>query len=1336
MRILWRWFKKFTKYCFALFLLIVLLLSGLLWYTTTESFQQMVRRRLVADIESATGGRVEVGSFHVVPLHFQVEVRGLTIHGREAADQLPYVHVDSMVATVNLSAALGARISFHSLVLNRPVVHIVFYPDGTSNVPVPRQQTQAVDFQHLFSISVNRLDVRRGELLYQDQRLPLEFSSNDVSANVYYSFLHRRFSGKLAIGRAESTFDGYRPVAWAGKSDFAADRNGIEIKSLEANSGATKVHFKGTVNHLQAPVVSGTYEIGLDLAQLGAVARQPHLKGGVVSLAGTESWSAQTFSANGKFDLRSFSWQDSDVNVHDALMTANYSLDPQRLSFYQVDGEVARGKFAGDAEVNNWQSQPKQARSKGEQVKSEQAGVVKLKIKDFSVADVLASLGSNFRPENKLKLAGNASGTVEMRWRTSIENADAAIALDVTRPSRLQTGQIPLTASMHTNYNVRTGNLAISDLAANTPATQIRASGNLSSSLKLSVVTNDMREWQPVTNELFPDGMPFDLHGSATFNGTVSGKLANLAIVGNAQVSDFDLAIPATSHSTRGRVHGDSLNSDVQLSSGTLTLHNAVLRHNDAVVRLDGSAQLRDWLPDASSTFHARVQMQNVDSGEVATLLGYGNTISGKLAGGFEVSGIASQPRGRGSFNLAQGSVRGYPVDSATASVSINGDEIGFQNATLSHGYFRLTAQGTYDRRLRRTQLDVNGSNFEIADLPELRGLRISIKGTLDFSAKVSGPTANPDVNASLHLRHLTLNGEEAGDYFVNAVSHGPDLRVTGHSDFKDAELLLDGNIRTQERWPSLIDVQFTRLDIDSVLQTYLHGHVTGHSAAAGNLRIEGPLLDPKQLKLTGNVSDLFADVEQVKIRNEGPIRFSVENQLLKLDDFHIVGENTDLRGGGAMQFGADRALDFHATGSVGLQVLRAYNPDFTTSGAVTADAQITGTLNAPLVQGKLQVKGAAISDINLPSALSELNGTLLFNQSRVTIESLSAKTGGGTVNLTGHADVSGRQLSFDLTANATDVRFRYPPGVSSTATAELHWTGSTAGSVLSGDVTITKLGFTPGFDFGTYLERTAQINALPQTDPVLNKIRLDLHVVTAPELQMQTSVIRLQGEADLHVRGNAAKPVILGRADVFEGEAYFNGTKYRLERGGVTFNNPALTTPILDLQASTRVRDYEVTLSMTGPASSPKLNYRSDPPLPPSDIIALLAFGQTSEQSAQLQQNSSSAFSSQTSNALLAAALNATLNNRAQRLFGNTHIKIDPQGLVTETSLPQNSPAVTIEQQVKDNLTLTYTTAVAQTSQQVIRAEYNITRNVSVVAIRDQNGIVSFDVKIRRRHR
>jgi translocation and assembly module TamB len=129
-----------------------------------------------------------------------------------------------------------------------------------------------------------------------------------------------------------------------------------------------------------------------------------------------------------------------------------------------------------------------------------------------------------------------------------------------------------------------------------------------------------------------------------------------------------------------------------------------------------------------------------------------------------------------------------------------------------------------------------------------------------------------------------------------------------------------------------------------------------------------------------------------------------------------------------------------------------------------------------------------------------------------------------------------------------------------------------------------------------------------------------------------------------------------------------------------------------------------------------------------------LLAFGQTTQQSAQLQQSNQTAFSQEASSAILNAALNATVSNRAQRLFGVSRIKINPQGLATETSPTQTGPAVTIEQQVKDNLTLTYTTNVSQTSQQIIQAEYNVTRNVSVVGVRDQNGVVSFDVRIRQR--
>jgi translocation and assembly module TamB len=115
------------------------------------------------------------------------------------------------------------------------------------------------------------------------------------------------------------------------------------------------------------------------------------------------------------------------------------------------------------------------------------------------------------------------------------------------------------------------------------------------------------------------------------------------------------------------------------------------------------------------------------------------------------------------------------------------------------------------------------------------------------------------------------------------------------------------------------------------------------------------------------------------------------------------------------------------------------------------------------------------------------------------------------------------------------------------------------------------------------------------------------------------------------------------------------------------------------------------------------------------------------------LQESGQSSFTQEASSAIIAQALNATVTNRAQRLFGVSRIKIDPEGLNSETTLGRG-PAVTIEQQVADNLTITYSTSVEQASQQIIQVVYDLPRNISIVAIRDQDGVVSFDVKIRRR--
>ena len=1323
--------KKIGKSFLLTLLLVVLAIASALYYLTTDAFQQYARRRTIAELESATGGRVDLGSFRTVPLLLQVEIRDLTIHGREAASEQPYVHVDRMSAVISLSSALGGRLAFRRLTLEHPVAHIIFYADGSTNQPAVARNN-ASDFEQIFSLSARRLEVQHGALLWQDKRIPLDFSTRNITADLSYSFLHLRYSGNIAVEMAENQFAGLRPIAWSGQARFNLDRGGLLVQSMQVSSESSQVKATSVNFDFHSLTAKGKYELSLDLPQLAAVTRQQVLQHGKLRLTGDGSWSPKDFNSSGTFALTDAEWKNKEFSGRDLFLSGTFAVDPKRFSLSKLEGQFARGTLAGDGEVTNWQASASIAKQQA------QEGILRISGKNLAVSEIMSGLGPGFAGINHLRFSGSLSSNAEIRWKQSVDFARANAEWTVKPLPKTPANQIPLASTGRAAYDFRSGDFQLNEFSANTPSSEIRATGSPATAVRFSFASSDMREWQPVISQLFPSGAPVVVNGRAAFNGSVSGKSTNLRLAGNLQLADFDTL--AEIKGVRRQAHWDSLNADLQASATNVSVRNAVLQHADAVVRLNGNANLSGWNLEPENPLHFRVSVQNAEAGELASLAGYDGEIAGKFSGEFQLSGSREKPQGQGEFHLVPVNLHGQAFDSASASVSLNGTEASIKNLRITRGQALITGDGIYDISSTRFQFALRGGNFNLADIAPVKQAAIKFAGELDFAAQVSGTARAPQVTADVELRNLSLNDQLEGNFLLNAVSRGGNVNITGRSNFKDAELQVDGAVQLREQWPTHINAHFSHLNADAFIVSYLHNRVVRHSLIAGDVAVDGPMLDWRRLRLTGGLSDLYAEAGKTSFRNDGPIHFVLSDQAFSVDRFHVLGENSDFFAGGLMRFGGDRAVDFQANGKVDLKVIQSYDSDITSSGTISGDGRVTGTLEAPLLKGKLQINNGAIADINLPSALSEINGSLLFNQNQVTIESLNARVGGGSVGFKGHAELVGRQVNFDLNATADSVRLRYPPGVSSTANAALRWSGSSSGSLLSGDIIVNKLAFTPGFDFGAYLERTAQISSLPQTDPVLNTIRLDLHVSTAPELQMQTSVVRLQGSADLRVRGSAAKPILLGRADVFEGEAYFNGAKYRLERGGVSFSNPAVTTPFLDLEAVTRVRDYDVTLSLTGDVSKPnglKVNYRSDPPLPTADIIALLAFGQTTEESAQLQQGNQSAFSAQASNAMLAAALNATLNNRAQRLFGNSRIKIDPQGLESETStITQSGPAVTIEQQVKDNLTVSYTTDVSQTSQQVIRAEYNVSKNVSIVAIRDQNGVVSFDVKIRRRKR
>jgi translocation and assembly module TamB len=158
------------------------------------------------------------------------------------------------------------------------------------------------------------------------------------------------------------------------------------------------------------------------------------------------------------------------------------------------------------------------------------------------------------------------------------------------------------------------------------------------------------------------------------------------------------------------------------------------------------------------------------------------------------------------------------------------------------------------------------------------------------------------------------------------------------------------------------------------------------------------------------------------------------------------------------------------------------------------------------------------------------------------------------------------------------------------------------------------------------------------------------------------------------------------------------------------------------------------VILTVTGPLSKLNVSPRSDPPLPFSDILALLATGRapTSDPTLAARQSSQpQSWQQMGATALVGQAIANPVAGRLQRFFGVTKLKIDP----TVTGVENNPQArFTIEQQVSRNLTFTYIQNVAASSSQVVRVEWAWSREWSVIAVREENGLFGIDFLYKKR--
>ncbi len=1307
-------------------------------------FERRIRDAIVTTVARATGGHVELGQFAFHWWTLTADMDQFVIRGSEPSGSDPLFAAQSIRTRLKILSFWKRDVNVETVVVERPVMHFIFRPDGTSNFPRPatRRPSKRTIPEQIVALRISHFEMNHGIVETELRRLPLNIRGDNLHADVQYARDPARYDVSLDSDHLSLSSTYMLPVTGdlQARMQFQSDR--LVFDRVIYRFGASELHASGDLVHYADPVLHLASAGNFEASKLGVILRAPEFTAGLVAIEGTTSYDkSQSFSFKGKVSGTQIRYQSRYLNLDRWSVQSEVSANRNGLTVGHFSAGVVGAHVEGRAQLGGYRNL-----------------TVEGTVRELTLQQL-----SKFFIRDTLPWSGTASGPFQfhmpsvLEWRNFSLQADPKIVPGVTG--------IPVSGHVALAYVAPANRLEFSDAHLFFPHSALTAAGELNNNMAVELQSTDLSDITPalVLTGAPTTQLPVTLrNGRANFRGTVMGQLNAPEIVGDLDLTSFDAF----------HAHWDSLAASVRLKARQLSISKADLRQGKFRVRASGETQLAHWRFQETLPGHLQSTFENAP---VIDLLNQYTTvrlpiIRGLASGSVNLTGTPLRPLGVAKISANSLDAYGELLNQVTADATFEGDSVRIDKGRVVAGPALMTFSTSYRRTAESwtngsatLRLDTNG--FPLASLSPVQrwapGLNATAAAHVQGSAEVERGTIRPiDVKGMCILQKVSVQGRPIGNAVVSLATRGQavETRLTG--DVRSAPIQATALIALDSGYTATGTAQADKLSLNTVLEIIRPGQGESLPIAGtvqGRVGFHGPLANLTAMQadvVIGSlqVTEPLANTEAARsaaasplVRNTAPIQISVANGRLFIKSFDLSSQISGQQGtdearfqitGSTPYLSNTAPIDLKLAGGLNARLLEALNPSWQSTGQLALAGTVNGTWANPVLSGSADIRSGSFFSTSIATGLSNVNASVKFERNRATIQRFSASSGGGTVAVSGGATLgTGGLVLYQLQADSRDVRIRSASGVSITSSAALRLQGTAQSGLLTGTVTLTRAAFNPSVDLATLIASSSLSRPTPSDAyGFLNGLQFDVAVESAPDLQLDTSLSQdVQAECDLHVRGTFNRPAVLGSISVNQGDVKLFGTRYSINRGEVDFYNPARIEPVLNLDLQTEARGITVDITVSGPLSKLNINYRSDPPLQPRDIIALLAVGRapnanTNIGSGQVSNDTSALQSG--ANTILGQAL-SPVSNRLSKLFGITNIKIDPlvQGI---TNTPQ--ARLTVEQQISRQITITYITNLSQTSEQIFRLEWALNRQYSVIALRDDNGEFGVDIQFKTR--
>jgi translocation and assembly module TamB len=1293
----------------------------------------ILQRWIVHRLEKATGARVELQSISIRWLSLRASLKGLVIHGNEPAGTLPLFSADEVVVDLQIDSFWGRKISLTELQLKKPDVHIRVAHDGSTNIPVRKGGTDSKKplRESLFDLRVRRVNIEGGWLLYNETKLPLALEGGQMSLALDEGGTpeHPLYLGNLEWEHIRFTAQKMVPVPANLSAKFTLWREGFTLEQGLLSAGHSHVDMQAEMSDFTKPKWSFRYRGWVELLDIRETFRSPLTPTGHVDVRGEGTFADGVYKGTGGYAGRDIHLTYDIFHAAGLTSRGSYSINNDGLIVPDFLTEVFSGTVKGKVTL----------RFAGMQFRAD------THIQDVRLASLFPAIEHTGFPIDELEWDALMSGDTVETWSGAFEHFELGGNMDWQPSDVLAASHVPVTASWTVHYRFDAGLFAITAGEFETPSSKGTITGILAprkTSLDVHFETGALESYKDFIDAIrgvkrgSPDAIK-EISGIAQWDGKITGTGGRTTLTGHVR-------------GERVRYNGaglDTIEGDLSYSPVQLALARGKLRFGSMDTEIEGTLELDDWsfLPENEWTADVNFDKTPVDT--IQKLLGTKYPVQGILSGQLHGRGTRAAPVVAGLFDLGEGSVYGISFNRLRGQLNLAPDAVRLADAELrvfapgkENGRGAGIVTGTVGYRFADQSItaDLVGASLPLENIEKLQSVRMPVGGLVTFRMKASGTLSTLQSDGTFRVVDLRIGKDVIGSFDGSLSSDGRAAKLELGSAMATGGISGEITLGLADPYTLNGKVSITNIDLNPFLMSALHvKEFNGHGVADGDITVAGELKQLDKIVVDAKFSKLALTYANVQLENVGPIHLRTSKENLEIDQATFKGTDTNIAVAGAVRFAGRGTLGLKLNGALDLRLLTGFLPALEANGPAQINASFEGPFDRPRITGKVHIEKTSARVADFPTGMSNVTGDLVFDATRLFFDNVTAESGGGILHLTGSVNYVESPLRYDVTVRTDHVRVRYPEGMSWLVGGSLRLTGTPTSGVLSGRVVIDRVTMTQGLDVaGVLVSSKGGISGPSTASPFLRNLQFDITALSAPDARMEWPSAELEAEANLRVRGTWEHPIILGHIHILSGDMTFHGDRYKVTRGDLNFANPFRLDPVLNVEATTTIQQYEITLNFNGPASKLTLSYRSDPPLPANDIITLLALGQTSSESS-IRGGGTGATQSASSGAtaILSEAVSSQVGGRLERLFGITRFRVDP-GLaeVGSTTSSTNAAArVTVEQQVTRNLTITYVSNVGSTQQQVIQVEYNINRNMSIVALRDYNGTFGIDIKIKK---